>query len=69
MGMGGQESVTPMAHFDLVFPRAGGDKKIAGDYLLRDHGGFGVTNGVWSVIRVEKTSRIFPSDVLRGNCD
>jgi manganese oxidase len=68
MGLGGQESVTPMAHFDMVFPQAGGKHKISGDYLWRDHGGFGITNGVWAVVRVKDNGVVYPSDPLRNNC-
>lgn len=53
MHLGGQESISPMAHFDLVFPRAGGRHGINGDFLWRDHGGFGITSGLWAVIRVK----------------
>lgn len=65
MGLGGQESVTPMAHFDMIFPRAGGKHRISGDYLWRDHAGFGITSGLWALLRVEKPAG---SGDLRGNC-
>ncbi|MBL0038989.1 MAG: hypothetical protein IPP36_10920 [Nitrosomonadales bacterium] len=68
-GMGGQESITPMAHFDMVFPHAGGKHRVPGDYLWRDHGGFGITNGVWAVIRVEDNKVNYPNDPLRHNCN
>ncbi|MEM7349503.1 MAG: hypothetical protein AAF657_01770 [Acidobacteriota bacterium] len=50
--LGGQESVTPSAHFDIVLPSAGGSKAILGDYLFRDHGSFGNTNGLWGILSV-----------------
>jgi hypothetical protein len=68
MSLGGQESVTPMAHFDMVFPQAGGKHRIPGDYLWRDHGGFGVTSGLWSIVRVEK-SRALPSGEWHDSCN
>ena len=69
MGLGGQESITPLAHFDLVFPNAGGKHFVRGDYLWRDHGGFGITNGLWAVVRVEKaTHTVVPPATLRPNC-
>lgn len=73
MSMGGQESVTPMAHFDMVFPRAGGKHRVAGDYLWRDHAGFGITNGLWAIVRVERPwwhwlSGLF-SHSLRDSCN
>jgi hypothetical protein len=68
MGMGGQESVTPMAHYDMVFSRAGGNKRIAGDYLWRDQAGFGITNGLWALIRVEKSTAAISPAALRLNC-
>jgi len=77
MHMGGQESLSPMAHFDMVFPRAGGYKGIKGDFLWRDHGGFGITNGLWALIRVEEvppeSSKIYKGNfapaMLRTSCD
>lgn len=51
MWLGGQESITPMAHFDLIFDSTGGAAAVPGDYLLRDQGGFGITNGLWSIVR------------------
>jgi hypothetical protein len=68
MGMGGQESVTPMAHYDMIFSRAGGNKRIAGDYLWRDQAGFGITNGLWALIRVEKSTAAISPASLRLNC-
>ena len=50
--LGGQESVTPAAHFDVVLPSAGGKNGILGDYLFRDHGSFGNTNGLWGILKV-----------------
>jgi len=70
MHLGGQESVSPMAHFDMVFPRAGGTHGVKGDYLWRDHTGFGITNGLWALIRVESLPSLIPlaPDALRANC-
>lgn len=47
-----QESVTPQAHFDVVMPSAGGALQVPGDYLFRDQASFGVTNGLWGILRV-----------------
>lgn len=72
MQMGVQESVTPMAHFDLIFPSAGGTYRVKGDYLWRDHAGFGITNGLWALVRVigaPDEYKGFASDTLRTNCD
>jgi hypothetical protein len=66
--MGGQESVSPMAHYDMVFPHAGGIKRITGDYLWRDHAGFGITNGLWALVRVEKNPTFPSPGLLRTNC-
>jgi len=70
MHLGGQESVSPQAHYDLVFPRAGGKYGIEGDFLWRDHAGFGITNGLWSLIRVKPIPIPFPSASLnlRTSC-
>lgn len=77
MHLGGQESVTPMAHFDLVFPRAGGKRGVKGDYLWRDYAGFGITNGLWALIRVEDAPQEytnlykgdFAPESLRTSCN
>ena len=53
MGMGSQDSVAPMAHFDWVLASAGGAAGIPGDFLMRDIGGYGVTSGLWSLMRVQ----------------
>ena len=53
MYLGGQESVTPNAHFDVVLPKAGGVAGVPGDYLFRDQASFGNTNGLWGILRVE----------------
>ena len=70
--LGGQESISPMAHFDLVFPKAGGEYKVVGDYLWRDHAGFGITNGLWALVRVTDAPPEFNDGELgslRSNCD
>lgn len=53
MYLGAQESLSPMAHFDVVLARAGGIDGVAGDYLWRDIGGFGITSGLWGIMRVQ----------------
>jgi hypothetical protein len=55
--LGHQESVTPAGHFDVVLPSAGGTggtggAGVPGDYLFRDHGSFGNTDGLWGILRV-----------------
>ncbi len=67
MWLGGQESVTPMAHFDLVFDRTGGTNRIAGDFVLRDQGGFGVTNGLWSIVRNQQAKPSWLLDQVLGS--
>ena len=60
--LGGQESVIPGQHFDIVLPSAGGrnaaslaDCDARGcDFLWRDHGSFGVTEGIWGLLRVQQ---------------
>jgi hypothetical protein len=51
--LNGQESWTPMGHFDIVLPSAGGRSGVTGDFLFRDHASFGVTDGIWGIMRVE----------------
>ena len=51
-GQGGQESLTPYAHFTSRLPSAGGVDKVTGDYLFRDQAGFGNTSGLWGISRV-----------------
>ncbi len=46
---GGQESITPATHFDIVPTRTGD----AGDYLFRDVASFGSTSGLWGILRVQ----------------
>jgi hypothetical protein len=52
MYLGGQESVTPAAHFDFLLPSAGGINAIEGDFLFRDQASFGNTSGIWGLMRV-----------------
>ncbi len=52
MYLGGQESILPAAHFDIVAP-AGGVNGVPGDYLFRDQAGFGITGGLWGIVRVK----------------
>lgn len=65
--MGGQESVTPSGHFDIVLPSAGGQNAIRGDYLFRDHASFGNTNGLWGILKVDLT--LPPIEVDPGDID
>jgi hypothetical protein len=60
--IGGQESVTPAAHFDIVLPSAGGTGG-QGDYLFRDHGSFGNTDGLWGILRVAVQPENTPPEV------
>lgn len=60
MYLGSQESILPGSHIDIVLPGdgiahggAGGAGKVAGDYLFRDQGSFGNTQGLWGIMRVE----------------
>ena len=54
MVLGHQESVTPAAHFDVVpLNGAGGKGAIPGDYLFSDQASFGLTSGLWGILRVE----------------
>jgi hypothetical protein len=46
---GGQESITPATHFDIVPTRTG----LPGDYLYRDSASFGNASGLWGILRVE----------------
>jgi manganese oxidase len=56
MRLGAQDSVSPMAHYDWLLEGAGGFMGLTGDYLMRDIGGFGVTSGLWGVMRVQGPS-------------
>ncbi|MDH5179972.1 MAG: hypothetical protein OEY07_09915, partial [Gammaproteobacteria bacterium] len=54
MYLGAQESVTPNGHFDIVPEHgAGGAGAVPGDYLFHDQGSFGLTSGLWGILRVE----------------
>ena len=50
---GSQESVLPAAHYDFMYPSAGGGNAIPGDYLYRDFAVFGNSGGIWGLLRVE----------------
>lgn len=72
--LGGQESVAPMAHFDLVLGltpggthrEAGGLHRVTGDFLWRDVGGFGITSGLWGIMRVQPWAGV--TTPLPGRC-
>jgi hypothetical protein len=51
--MGGEESIWPANHYDVVLPSAGGGNAVAGDYLFRDVASFGNASGLWGILRVE----------------
>jgi hypothetical protein len=57
--LGSQESWMPYGHFDIVLPSVGGVNGTAlvnggsVDFLWRDHGSFGVTDGIWGILRAE----------------
>jgi hypothetical protein len=59
MYLGGQESVTPSAHFTIRLPEAGGADAAnvvpaaGADFLYRDQGSFGNTSGLWGILRVD----------------
>jgi hypothetical protein len=46
---GGQESITPATHFDIVPTQTG----VPGDYLFRDSASFGSASGMWGILRVQ----------------
>ena len=50
---GGQDSLTPMAHFTFRIESAGGEAPVVGDYLFRDGGSFGNASGLWGIMRVQ----------------
>jgi hypothetical protein len=51
--IGAMESVLPGAHYDFVFPSAGGVNQIKGDYLFHDRSSAGNTQGLFGILRVE----------------
>ncbi|MFK3650793.1 hypothetical protein ACI2IY_20475 [Lysobacter enzymogenes] len=67
MSLGGQESVTAMAHYDVVLPAAG-RHGVAGDYLWRDMGGFGISNGLWGIVRVDASAQAGRAVAPRSWC-
>jgi hypothetical protein len=66
---GGQESITPATHFDIVPTQTGS----AGDYLFRDGGSFGNASGLWGIVRVGAAApaaeeiTIINAEARRGN--
>jgi manganese oxidase len=78
--LGAEESVSPMAHFDIVLgysppdphrPKGihretGGLHRMSGDYLWRDVAGFGITSGLWGILRVQPST--LATTPLPGRC-
>ena len=52
--LGGVESWFSGQHYEIVLPSAGGEYKVTGDYLFRDHMGLGSAGGLWGIVRVEQ---------------
>jgi hypothetical protein len=50
--LGGIESWFAGQHYEIVLPSAGGESKVDGDYLFRDHMGLGNAGGLWGIVRV-----------------
>jgi hypothetical protein len=50
--LGGIESWFAGQHYEIVLPSAGGETKVDGDYLFRDHMGLGNAGGLWGIVRV-----------------
>ena len=55
--LGGLESWFAGQHYDIVLPSAGGESKVAGDYLFRDHQGLGNAGGLWGIVRVKSIEK------------
>lgn len=53
MYLGGQDSVLPASHFDIVAQHAGGANGVKGDYLYKDQASFGNLGGLWGILRVQ----------------
>ncbi len=52
-GQGAQDAVGSYEHYNFLFPSAGGVDGVTGDYLFRDQAGFGITSGLWGILRVK----------------
>jgi len=50
---GGQESIFPTAHYDIVLPSAGGSHAVPGDYMFRDVASANVGSGLWGILRLQ----------------
>lgn len=60
---GGQESIWPATHYDIVLPSAGGCAETddgdgscigkPGDYMFRDVAAFGSASGLWGILNVD----------------
>jgi hypothetical protein len=60
---GGQESIWPATHYDIVLPSAGGCAETddgdgscigkSGDYMFRDVASFGSASGLWGILNVD----------------
>ena len=51
--IGGIESWFSGQHYEVVISSAGGEHKVDGDFLFRDHMGLGNAGGLWGIVRVE----------------
>lgn len=67
MYMGGEDSVLPAAHYDILLGKAGGQYEVPGDYLYRDQASFGNLAGLWGVVRVQRPSDIQAEAQRMGN--
>ena len=50
---GAQDGLHAGSHWELVFPSAGGAFAQPGDYLWKDVASFGLTNGLWGIVRAQ----------------
>jgi len=50
--IGGIESWFAGQHYEVVISSAGGEHKVDGDFLFRDHMGLGNAGGLWGIVRV-----------------
>ncbi|MGC3986226.1 MAG: cupredoxin domain-containing protein [Pseudorhodoferax sp.] len=67
---GAQDSISPTAHFDWLLEGGGGTQGLPGDYLLRDIAGFGVTSGLWALMRVQgEAMPVALRQGLRTSCE
>ncbi|HEX6202136.1 MAG TPA: multicopper oxidase domain-containing protein, partial [Thermoanaerobaculia bacterium] len=52
---GARMGIGPTCHDDALVPRAGGERRVTGDYMFRDGVSFHLDGGLWGLLRVTQS--------------